>query len=289
MSSTKSAKSFTPESFLLAPKLYEKNHLELVKNTHDQELSILDTFQGHSLFEQNRAALMSRTDSKHLLPISKLHDFLSALTEDYSILNAFGKRIFNYQTTYFDDEKRRFYHEHHNGKLNRHKVRFRRYVESDNGFLEIKFKNNKKRTIKNRIPMDTNFPDHSAINDFVTQALGRHNPLTPSLFVSYKRITLMNKVQQERVTIDLDLSFRNPTSQNQSIQDKSFIIEIKQDGKLPPTPVKLFLKQNKIDEVNFSKYCIGLAITDEKALHLSIKQNRFKPVIRQLGKLNARH
>ena len=147
MSSNKSSKSFTSESLLLAPKLYERNHLELVKNIHDQELSILDTFQGHSLFEQNRAALMSRTDSKHLLPISKLHEFLCALTEDYSILNAFGRRIFNYQTTYFDDYKIRFYHEHHNGKLNRHKVRFRHYVESDNGFLEVKFKNNKKRKI----------------------------------------------------------------------------------------------------------------------------------------------
>ena len=43
------------------------------------------------------------------------------------------------------------YHRHHIGRSNRFKVRSRRYVESDLCFFEVKYRNNKGRTIKNRI------------------------------------------------------------------------------------------------------------------------------------------
>lgn len=271
------------QALVLTPREYENSHLELVENHKDLDLSILNQFQDHSLLEQNAAALMNRVDDKFLLPMCLFTPFMSALSEHYSILNAYGKRAFHYQTTYFDDIQKSFYLSHHNGKLNRHKVRFRRYVESDNGFLEVKFKNNKKRTIKQRIPMDCTLPNQTRVNDFVSKLLGYSKKLETSLFVNYKRITLMNKKELERITIDLNLSYRNPKTQVQSIQDKVFIVEIKQQGKTVTTPCYQYLKQEQYKSLNFSKYCIGTALTQQ------VKKNRFKPVLRQLGKFNARH
>ena len=36
-----------------------------------------------------------------------------------------GKRLFNYQTEYFDNENKILFKNHQNGKLNRYKIRFR--------------------------------------------------------------------------------------------------------------------------------------------------------------------
>jgi hypothetical protein len=41
---------------------------------------------------------------------------------------------------YFDTDSKRFYHDHHNGKVKRTKIRMRNYVESNLTFLEIKKK-----------------------------------------------------------------------------------------------------------------------------------------------------
>lgn len=45
---------------ILKPKEYEKNHLALVKNSKDIDLTILNKFESHTLLQQNTAALMDR-------------------------------------------------------------------------------------------------------------------------------------------------------------------------------------------------------------------------------------
>lgn len=274
----------------LEPKQYEASHLALIENTLDKDLSILKTFEPHSLIQQSSAALMNRIDSKYLLPITLFNPLMKAIAADYSILNAHGRQIFSYQTTYFDDEKRQFYLDHHNGKLNRYKVRFRRYVESDMGFMEVKFKNNQKRTIKQRIPMDCTLPNQVRMNDFVKDTLGYSVTLETVLFVNYQRITLLNKSNLERITIDLNLSFRNAINQAQSIHEKTFIIEIKQDRKPFPSSCRNFIKHHGYQEINFSKYCMGSVLTNNITEGSSpLKSNRFKPILHQLKKLNVCH
>jgi hypothetical protein len=272
----------------LDPQKYEVSHLMLVKNNKTSDLSILKSFKTHSLAQQNTAALMNRMDSKYLLPISHFDSFMQSIETDYTILSAFDKRAFNYQTTYFDNQQRQFYLDHHNGKLNRYKVRFRRYVESDKGFMEVKFKNNQRRTIKQRIPMDCILPNQLKVNSFVQQLLGYSVQLEPVLFVNYQRITLLNKNYPERITIDLNLSFRSALSQVQSIQDKTFIVEIKQDRKQIQSSCRDFLKKNGQRDINFSKYCIGSILTNSINSSEPIKFNRFKPVLRHLEKFNNR-
>ena len=127
-----------------------------VKNPIDKALI---QFTSHGLDDLNAAKLMNRVDSKFILPISFLPEVLSQLTSHYSVLEINNNRISRYQNKYFDTPDMTLYNNHHNGRLNRYKVRRRRYVDTDTEFLEVKLKNNKKRTIKNRIKLANLIPE----------------------------------------------------------------------------------------------------------------------------------
>jgi len=272
----------------LNPKAYQAAHMALVAGM-DQEPpliinSVLNKLQSHDLLRQSTAALMNRVDTKYLLPQSVFGELLTTLAQEYTVLTEQGRSIFNYETTYFDTEQNHFYLAHHNGKLNRHKVRFRRYVQSNCGFMEVKLKNNKGRTIKNRVPMDCLLPDASKINDFVQDSIGESIPkLQASLFVNYRRITLLNKTRPERLTLDLDLNFQCAnTGQTQKLKDV-FVVELKRDGKMQHSIFSSWLNQHNISPIKFSKYCMGMVLTHDK----NLKQNRFKPTISQLTKITG--
>src|SRR4051812_18873006 len=95
--------------------------------------------------------LMNRTDTKFLFTTDQFETVLNEVAPYYKVLEVNGKRLNHYKTLYYDTSDLALYNKHHNGKLNRYKIRHRTYVESDTGFLEVKFKNNKGRTIKNRV------------------------------------------------------------------------------------------------------------------------------------------
>ena len=63
------------------------------------------------------------------------------------------------------------YHDHHNGKLNRYKVRRRRYIDTDTEFLEVKLKNNKKRTIKSRIKLSGQPNEYIRCAQFINEQM----------------------------------------------------------------------------------------------------------------------
>ena len=113
--------------------------------------SILAQFEPTSLEEMEAVKLMDRTDTKFTFNVSQLELVLNEVNDDYKVLEVEGKRLSRYKTLYFDTEDLDLYLRHHAGQLNRYKIRHRTYVESNLGFLEVKFKNNKGRTVKNRI------------------------------------------------------------------------------------------------------------------------------------------
>ena len=109
----------------------------------DQKISSFDPI---SLSEMDEVKLMKRTDTKFIFPLSTLHKIIPKLIEHYSVLDINGVRLNAYRSLYFDTEDFQFYHQHHNGKTNRNKVRFREYIASGLTFLEVKHKNNKEKT-----------------------------------------------------------------------------------------------------------------------------------------------
>jgi hypothetical protein len=214
--------------------------------------------------------LMDRTDTKFIFSRKRLDEILTSLAPFYKVLDVKGKKISSYKTLYYDTSHLNLYLAHHNGHLNRYKIRHRSYVESGIGFLEVKFKNNKGRTIKERIKQKE-APQHweTESESFLSEKTPfRIETLIPSIWVNYSRITLVSKLNQERVTIDLNLEFiRHNSLEN---FNGLVIAEVKQ-GKRQASDFLKLMKTMRIREGSISKYCMGVAVTDD-----AVKKNNFK-------------
>tara|TARA_Y100000385_G_scaffold291028_1_gene366788 strand:+ start:10001 stop:10753 length:753 start_codon:yes stop_codon:yes gene_type:complete len=239
----------------------------------------LNHFKPIDLAQMNRVKLLRRSDTKYLISKTELLDFLVDLATDYFVLEIKGKRIASYHTKYLDTHIKSFYHEHHQGKLKRHKVRFRTYLDSELSFLEVKLKykakTNKKRMITE--PSDS-------LDEDQKKFLRRWIPQNPmdlftSLENSFQRITLVHKTVEERVTIDLNLLF---VSGEKKVKFKDqVIIEIKQSHVNRDTLMSRLLRSQGTRKLRVSKYCIGCILVDP-----SLKYNRFKSRLLKINEIN---
>ncbi|MGZ3919034.1 MAG: polyphosphate polymerase domain-containing protein, partial [Bacteroidia bacterium] len=192
------------------------------------------------------------------------------ISSNYRVLEVNGKKFNRYKTLYYDTAGLDLYEKHHNGKLNRYKIRHRTYVESNTGFLEVKFKTNKGRTIKTRVT-ENEVPMvwKGDAEGFLTKTLPfSPNVLQPVLWVNYSRCTLVHKTDAERLTIDTDLEFIKGDVNKQLTG--LIIAEVKQDKKKPSPFIKM-MKKYHIREGSISKYCMGIALTCGE-----VKKNNFK-------------
>ncbi|MDP4281835.1 MAG: polyphosphate polymerase domain-containing protein [Bacteroidota bacterium] len=241
---------------------------------------ILDSFNPITLNEMDSVKLMNRTDTKFVFRVDFLEDFLNEIKENYRILIVDGNRISHYETLYFDTKDFHLFLDHHNGKANRFKVRYRSYSECNLTFFEIKIKNNKGRTHKVRIrEKEVKY----VIEGDCNALLNRYAPfpaedLFPSLEVNFDRLTIVNKELTERVTLDMHLGFRN------DILTKGYpgivITEVKLDRSRHSGFIQL-MHHHGIPEFRISKYCLGVS-----SLYDHIKKNNFKPKILQINKIN---
>ncbi|MCE3225910.1 MAG: hypothetical protein K0S32_461 [Bacteroidetes bacterium] len=231
---------------------------------------ILQQFEPITLKEMDGVKLMNRTDTKFVFSISSFEQIMSEVREHYKVLEIEGNRLCRYETLYYDTHNYDLYYQHHKGKLNRYKIRHRTYVESHTGFLEVKFKNNKGRTIKTRISKaDVPYTWEEESELFLSKTLPfKPQILEPVLWINYNRYTLVNKSGAERVTIDLGLEFIK--DENKQTFDRLVIAEVKQD-KRKASPFMTVMKKHHIREGSISKYCMGIAVTCN-----GVKRNNFK-------------
>ena len=236
----------------------------------DQLIKLLSSFDSISLNEIESVKLMDRTDTKFTFNETFLPELLDLLKPYYNCLQIENKQIANYQTLYYDTSDLMLYYKHHNGSLNRYKVRQRTYLDSNLCFLEMKFKNNKGRTIKERIKQNeisTSFNFEAF--EFLNKKLPFNpNILFPTVLVNYKRITLVNKFNDERLTIDVNIEFRKD---NKLIKLHNLVVaEVKQDKKVDSPFLNQIKKINHI-EGTLSKYCLAIIFS-----YKNVKKNNFK-------------
>lgn len=247
-------------------------------------VSTIERMPSHGLSDLNNAELMNRVDTKYIVPSNLLPRVFDELNDHYSALEINNVRCFRYQSTYFDTDDHRLYHMHHNGHLNRHKVRMRRYVDSDIQFLEVKLKNNKKRTIKTRIPLDEPEVDVSENIAFLKRMqVPRPEQLKPCLHNQYRRIALANENRGERLTIDICL--KNAVADSAQTEEQLpeiAIVELKQAKLNRNSPFYRLAREMGIRPSGFSKYCMGMALA-LRHKH-GWKYNRFKPVLRRVAR-----
>jgi len=243
-------------------------------NRFDDILSSFDTYE---LNDEKAISLMNRIDKKYVFHIDQLNKILRQAKKKYKRLKIGDSIIPSYETTYYDTDDFFMYTTHHNGKLNRYKVRNRKYLDSTVEFLEIKFKNNKNITDKNRI---RRFGHDNVFNDNVFSReerdfIAEHIPykveeLQTSLYTSFKRITLTNFETKERITIDGNLRF---TLHEKAYSPKNLIIcEVKKEPGQPMTDFDKILRNLRIKAFRVSKYCLGNYYLNDNVKHNLYKE-----------------
>jgi hypothetical protein len=222
----------------------------------------LDTFHPIGLNEMDNVRLMDRVDTKYVMSVLKLNDLLTRLDGGYLVLEIDGNRFFSYRTTYLDTSDYLFFNQHVTGKFERSKVRFRKYENTGVTYLEVKKRTNKNRTVKWRIENDLdseNKCDKKA-SDFIEEYIPERSlVLKPVLINRFNRVTLVGAENNERITIDYNLSFSD-TNGNQISFPFITIIELKRQGLSNSSPLANILKDYSIRPTSFSKYCIGTGI-----------------------------
>jgi len=253
-------------------KIYQPTELREIEK-------ILSSFSPVTLAEIEEVKLMSRIDRKYWFHISKLAAFLELTLPFYEILEINGLRLMEYQTRYFDSPENLMYLEHHNRQLPRFKIRERLYASTDDGFLEIKHKTNKKITNKSRIGHDFENGHLVASEiEFISSKIpfdGRK--LQPTLHNKFKRITLIHKERLDRCTIDISPVFWN--KEGEIKLENLIIFELKRGNHLKSSPMISIVRSLKIRQRGMSKYCSGRAL-----LEPALKQNAFKSNLRFIRK-----
>jgi hypothetical protein len=231
-----------------------------------------------TLEEMSKVRLMNRIDTKYVTNTQMLERLLQEAEAEYRVQSVDGELNSPYHTVYFDTERFAMYNAHLLGRKQRQKVRLRQYVSSGISFLEVKRKNNKGRTDKRRIPSQS--LDEADCPAFIAGNTAFSRPdLLPRISNDFHRITLVNNRMTERVTIDTDLRFHNLTTGVDCDMADIVVIELKRDG-LQESPFASLLRRMRVFPGSFSKYCVGMALTDP-----SLRINRFKPNLHKISKL----
>jgi hypothetical protein len=238
----------------------------------------LNSFEPITLEEMDKVKLMDRMDSKYMFNILHLPKLLLDCKAHYFVVNINGKRSSGYDTQYYDTEDYRLYNHHHSGKLNRYKIRQRTYIESDLSFLEVKFKDNKGRTTKDRVKLKAGSIDQRAKDFLEKETPLKLDELQPSVKIFYNRITLVHKDLTERITIDVNLTVSKDGSSREF--NNLVIAEVKQNKASASEFTKL-MRELRVKQGGMSKYCIGVS-----NLVNAVKKNNFKEKNNKINKLN---
>ncbi|SFS21284.1 polyphosphate polymerase domain-containing protein [Yoonia litorea] len=243
----------------------------------------LSAFDAITLEELNgKAAMLERLDRKYIVPAPRLIAAFAQFQDHFDVLEIAGKRSFTYATQYFDDHDARFYHDHHQGRRKRCKVRIRTYLDAGFSYLEVKLKDVRDITVKKRLKLAEPEKGLSTEalafidkchSDMYGTALARQ--IAPVIEMQYARITLVAKQGGERMTIDTNLAFHNGRFRR-ATPSGHFILETKSargNGLADKILRAVHLHPTK----QCSKYCMGMA-----ALGAVERHNRFLPALKRL-------
>lgn len=250
---------------------------------HAALADLLALYEPVDLADLEPVALLNRVDTKYLISDERLLDVFAGLRGHYGVLEIDGKRLHHYRTVYFDTPDMVLYRLHHAGKLVRHKVRSRQYVESGLSFFEIKQKTNKGLTVKHRLRTGClNASMTPDTEEFLSSRAPRAElDLSPVLANDFLRATLVNLAEAgvgERITLDIGLTF---AANGRGVPlPGTAIVEVKQRGLNRSSPAMQALTAARVFPTRVSKYCLGVSL-----LCADVKHNSFKPQLLAIKKL----
>lgn len=231
-----------------------------------------------SLEELSEVALLNRRDTKFILSEEALPKLIDSLAKSYRVLDIDSCREFRYQTIYYDTDDLNCYHQHHNGRKKRFKVRSRKYLDTSIQFDEVKCRAGTGDTVKHRLSREVPFKSgiETSFADLITdKTVLEPEKLKHSVEVFYSRTTFASPELGRRITIDRDLRANGDSG------EVSFPGLIIAELKTPPGQEKYSaireMRMPGIRRTGCSKYCLSVAL-----LHQNIRKNMFKPKIRRI-------
>jgi VTC domain len=238
--------------------------------------------------------LLTRVDGKYVVPRTDLPRFLEALAgrteapgRGPRVLSIGDRRQSSYESVYYDTPSLTSYLQAARKRPRRFKVRTRAYLDSGQAFLEVKTRDGRRRTVKNRMdmPADARWGREldplaqSFVAGHLDRAVQRPDEvswqLARTLSTRYRRTTLFLPTDVARVTIDLDLRACNRQGATLAAPSVA-IVETKTDGRACAADRALW--RLGIRPVRVSKYGTSLA-----ALDPDLPAHKWRPALRQLG------
>jgi len=243
--------------------------------------SVLEDYHTISLEEVMRASLTERMERKYIFSIGLLPDILHLLKEYFDLMVVGGQTVQLYESVYFDTSELSTYLAHHNGAGDRYKIRLRKYHSTSACFLEVKHRIATGKVIKKRVEVPALTADLSMFSEFLCHNSPYHpEELGEKVRSYYYRITLVNKVLEERATFDYGLFFTN------GIEKQDFsplvIAEFKFSKELRRPSCQNLFRSFHIRSTSISKYCTGIA-----CLYPEVRKNRFKQKLRKIHQIIA--
>jgi len=150
---------------------------------------------------------------------------------------------------------------------------------NNQNFFEVKQKIKGNRTYKFRIEKSGDGNFFSDVEQEMLNLSGAPKiELEEKLKVYYTRLTFASKSENERITIDLGLTYSNENVRREL--KELIILEVKQDKMKRNSGVVHYFKSKNIRPLSISKYAIGIAMLEK-----CVKKNAFKSKILQINKL----
>jgi hypothetical protein len=224
------------------------------------------------------ADLQTRKDRKYLVPQSLVDALVADAGPGTRVLTIEGARSFRYESVYFDTVDLISYLGAARRRPRRFKVRTRSYLDSGNCVLEVKTRDTRGRTVKQRHPYDIDrraelTDDGRQFIATIDQAASTVEQLRPTLTTTYRRATLLLADRAARVTVDVDLAWQHP--EGRRTERTAFaLIETKTSGRASAFDRALWRAGHR--PLTISKYCTGLA-----ALTADLPANKWNRVLRR--------
>ena len=213
------------------------------------------------------AELQTRIDRKYVVPLDLLCAVLERMGGDLFALQIGDRRLFSYESIYFDTPDLAAYRQHAHGRRRRVKIRTRAYLDSGECMLEFKSVGMRGATVKERYPyrlaerhvLD---PDARALAASLLGTGVSAEALGKVLTTTYHRATLVDSTYGNRVTCDVNLRFENCADQRYGPLDGLVVLESKTIGE--DSPIDRVLRRLGARPVSLSKYCVGMAVLDPR-------------------------
>jgi hypothetical protein len=223
------------------------------------------------------AALLTRRDRKYLVPEAVAAELVERLSGSARVLEIDGRRTFRYESVYFDTPDAAAYLLAARRRPRRFKVRTRSYLDAGRCLLEVKTRDPRGRTVKERAehPLDIRSRLEPVDLAFVGACplIGeRSRELEPALTTAFRRSTILLEGSAARLTIDTELVARTPDGRSVSL-DGMAIVETKAAG--PPSDADRQLWSLGLRPTRVSKFGTSLA-----ALRPELPANKWTRALR---------